>query len=374
MDATSTSADRAAPVRFAIVGGGNRTALYLAIAETIPERFEAAVVVRNPVTAAVIAAKWRVPTFATIGEMARSYRPQFVVVAVPPAASAAVIDQVAGLGLAVLAETPVARTLDELDAVVSLARSGAPIQVAEPCRFRPLHAARRRAIELGWLGTVSHVQFSAAHGYHGVNLIRDALSVGCTRVSIRATASSSPLFYGGQGDDRAPAFLYGHPSSEEGGRSVLSRQVLAWLDFGDRSAVYDFSFDQYFSRIRSERVLIRGERGEVIDEHITCYRDGEPTAMHLSRVDDGQGDSIHDYRHRGIVAGGTWLYRNPHPPSSLSDDQLAAADCLERMATYLNTGIEFSSAADGAHDRYIELMIEAATQTTEPTVVTNRFA
>jgi hypothetical protein len=44
---------------------------------------------------------------------------------------------------------------------------------------------------------------------------------------------------------------------------VQSEQQIAYLDFGKQLGVFDFTGDQYRSWIRSPRLLVRGDRGEI---------------------------------------------------------------------------------------------------------------
>src|SRR6202034_2672725 len=115
-----------------------------------------------------------------------------------------------------------------------------------------LHAARLAFVRAGKLGEISQVQVSVAHGYHGISLIRKFLGVSFENVVIRASAFKSPLI---AGPGRA-----GPPSEE---KKIESLQIIAHLEFGDKLAIFDFTPDQYFSWVRSQRLLVRGDRGEI---------------------------------------------------------------------------------------------------------------
>ena len=82
--------------------------------------------------------------------------------------------------------TPPAQTVEDLEELHELVASGAKIQVAEQYLFQPIHQARLAVIASGKLGTVSHAQVSAAHGFHGISLLRSYLGVGAENCSIRA--------------------------------------------------------------------------------------------------------------------------------------------------------------------------------------------
>ena len=82
---------------------------------------------------------------------------------------------------------------------------------------------------------MSQARVSAAHGYHGVDLIRRFLGLDREPLTITAHRFVSPIV---ASPDRA-----GPPADE---RIVESDQVIAFLDAGDRLGVYDFSPGQYF--------------------------------------------------------------------------------------------------------------------------------
>ena len=72
--------------------------------------------------------------------------------------------------------------------------------------------------------------------------------------------------------------------------SVSSSQTLAWLQFDNgKLAVCDWSGDQYYSSIRSSRVLVRGERGEINNTTSRYLLDTSTPAVEfeIRRVDVG---------------------------------------------------------------------------------------
>ena len=52
-------------------------------------------------------------------------------------------------------------------------------------------------------------------------------------------------------------------------------------------------------------------------------------------------------------------------PARLTDDEIAVATCLQRMAEYINGGPDFCSLAQASQDHYLGLMIEQAVQSGE---------
>ncbi len=289
--------------------------------------------------------------------------PDFVVVSVPRSAAPDIIAALVERDLPVLAETPPAADLDGLRALSARVGPAARVQIAEQYPFQPLHAARLALAASGLIGTPSQAQVSVAHGYHGMALLRRALGLAFDDATIVARRVVSPIV---AGPDRS-----GVPAEE---RVVSSEQVIAQLDFGSKFGVYDFSGDQYFSWIRSPRLLIRGERGEINDTQVRYLADYRtPIVLELRREDAGLDGNLEGHYHKGILAGDRWIYHNPLAPGRLSDDEIAIGTCLDMMARYVEVGESFYGLAEASQDQYLSLMVEravasgdAVTTTTQP--------
>ena len=108
---------------------------------------------------------------------------------------------------------------------------------------------------------VSHAQVSAAHGYHGTSLLRHYLGVGAEPCTIKATAFTAPIA-------ESPARQGVEP--DPAGKTADSTQTIAWLTFDcddgtKKLGVWDWVGDIYFSYIRTPRILVRGDQGEIRD-------------------------------------------------------------------------------------------------------------
>lgn len=343
------------PIRFAIIGSGWRTEFYLRVARALPDAFEiTGVQTRDPERAAHITREWGVPAHLTLDELMAS-GPAFVVTSVPWPVTPALLRELAAREVPVLTETPPAPDIDGLRALRSLA--DARIQVAEQYQFQPLHAARLTLAASGRLGTISQAQVSAAHGYHGIDLMRRFLSLpDDARSTIRAMRFESPLVAGPDRD--------GPPTNDRLSPSV---QTIAWFDFGERLGVMDFASEQYFSWVRSPRVLIRGDRGEIANETVRYVEDVvTPITLELTRHDTGQAGNLEGHHLAGITAGAEWVYRNPFQPARLSDEEVAIATALVRMHQWLDGGPGICSLAHGAQDHYLTLLMHQAAESGEP--------
>ncbi len=344
------------PTVFSIIGGGWRTDFFLRAAEALPDRFRVgSMLVRDPEKGAAISARWGVPTYRTLDEALGAPGMRFAVISVPWPVTPVMIRELAERGVPALAETPPAPDLPGLMDLHEVIRKGARVQVAEQYTFQPLHAARIALARSGLLGAVSQAQVSAAHGYHGVSLIRRLLGVTFEDCTIRATEFMSPIV---AGPDRS-----GPPKTEQ---TTESRQTLAWLDFDGRLGVFDFTGDQYFSWFRTKRVLVRGDRGEIADETVRYLVDYHtPAEIALRRLNAGESGNLEGYHLKGYAIGDRWAYLNPFAPARLSDDEIAVATCLQKMASYAEGGPDFYSVPEASQDHYLGMLIAQAARSGE---------
>lgn len=342
------------PTEFVLIGAGWRADFYLRVAAALPERFRiTGALVRDEAKGKTFEHKWHVPSYGDLESLLKATSPEFAVISTPWAMTPVFINALAKMDIPALAETPPAPDLPGLKKLLPIIKRKAKVQVAEQYLFQPLHVARLELVKSGKLGNISQAQVSVAHGYHGMSIMRAMLGVTFENVSITAKSFTSKLV---EGSDRS-----GPPKKE---KRIDSKQVIAHFDFGDKFGVYDFTGDQYFSWIRDSRLLVRGERGELNDTTVRYLKDFKtPVMLELTRRDAGHGGNLEGYFHQGILAGDTWLYRNPFVPARLSDEEIAIATCLEKMAAYAKGGPSFYSLAEAAQDHYLSLMMEEALET-----------
>jgi GFO/IDH/MocA oxidoreductase family protein len=342
-----------ATAEFVLIGGGWRSQFFLRVARELPERFSCVgMMVRDAAKGKTFDAAWGIRTCRTLDELLKGKKPLFAVVSVAKGAAAGVMEELSKRGVACLCETPPGTDVAGLEAVNGMGKHGARIQIAEQYLFQPMHAARLAVAKSGLLGKISQAQVSFTQSYHAMSLIRRYLGVGFDGVKITARKFESPIY---QGPDRS-----GPPREE---KIIPCPQTIAILEFGDRVGVFDFANDQHRSYIRSDRILIRGEKGEINDAEVRYLQDFR-TPMHfeLHRQDAGVDENLEGYFHKGIIGGGKWWYSNPFGAARLFDDEIAVATCMEKMAEYARGGPEFYSLAEASQDTYLGLMVDEAAQ------------
>ncbi len=314
-------------VRFAVIGSGWRSEFYLRAAAAMAERFEmVGLLCRSEEKARLLRQRYDARCVLSRGELLAG-EPHFVVVAVNKDAIFTVSREYLELGLPVLAETPAAATVEELEALWLGARSGGwKVQVAEQYQFYPSYAATIAEARSGRLGELQNVLISCVHGYHGMSLSR--LLLGLENEACAVSARSYP-FTIIETDSRAGLIVDGRVSKRELERVSLEFQ-------GGKNIFYSFSSVQYHSLIRSRHLLVQGSRGE-IDDHRVRYVDERY---------EGQEREIH--------------YSTP---IGLTEDEFAVGRCLQGMASYLQTGEEFYPLASAIQDAYLSLLMDQAIQT-----------
>ena len=339
------------PIRFGVVGSGWRCLFYLRVARARPDLFEVAgVVSRTAERAAAVAKEWGVPTMTAVSALLDA-KPDFVVTSVPWEVNPGLLRELAGKKVPALSETPPAPDLPSLIALhADLAKLGANVHVAEEYHLRPMHAAQIAVTASGRIGAVTHAQVSIGHGYHGISLIRRLLGLKGEACTIVGRSFKGPIV-------AAPG-REGPPKEEKIKESV---QDVVLMDFGGKSAVFDFTGDQYFGHIRAGRVLARGERGEISGRRVTWLKDAwTPMTTQLTRHHQ---DLLTGVSLRGVQAGEEWVYRNPLEGAALTDDEIAVGDCLIRMAGAVRDGSPFYPVAEGMQDHYLYLKMQEALKT-----------
>jgi hypothetical protein len=108
-------------------------------------------------------------------------------------------------------------------------------------------------------------------------------------------------------------------------------------------------------------VLVRGERGEIVNHTIHTLKDFRtPLRLEFLRHQAGVGQNTEGRHFKGIQLGHEWLYTNPLAPACTSDDDISLGTSLMRMARYVATGESHYPLADGCQDHYLGLKCSEA--------------
>jgi predicted dehydrogenase len=341
---------------FGIVGSGWRSMFFLRLARVLPERLRpVGVVTRTPERAELISAEQSVPAFLTIDDLLARERPDYIIVSTTWPATPVVTRDLVARGVRVLAETPPAPDLDGLRALWSDVGGRGLVQVAEQYLLMPGHAARLAVLRAGAIGAVTPVQISSTHLYHAVSLFRGLLGVGWEPTEVDARAFVAPL---------ANPLRAGRWSGDD--TAEPTRTTLATIDFGDgRCALYDFTDNQWWNPLRTRRIVIRGSRGEIVDDDVLRLVDPRtPVRSRLDRRETGRDLNLEGRDLHHISLDGEVVYRNPYVGSGLSEDDIAVAAIAEATGAWArDEGPEPYPLAQACQDHLIGLAIEQSLAT-----------
>jgi len=340
---------------FGIVGGGWRSHLLLRLADAAPGRLNAAgVVTRTADAGERVTARWGVPTYRTIDELLKAEDVDYVVAAVSWPAMPGVIRDLVAAGMAVLAETPPAPDLERMRSLWGDVAGSGLVQVAEQYLLMPGHAARHTVIQDGVIGQATSVEISSTHLYHAVSLIRGLLGVGMDDVVVNARDFRAPLV---------------DPLTFDGWdlQAVPEPRTttIATLDFGDRMGLYNFVENQWWNPLRTRRIVVRGSRGELVDNTVVRLVDPtSPVESSLVYRRTGVDMNLEGSELVHVSFDGRVVYRNPWLGTRLSEDDIAVASMLEAEGAWVRgEGPEPYPLAQACQDHAIGLAIQESART-----------
>lgn len=330
-------------IRVGIVGTGWRAQAWLRLLSKLQNRFALAGVCCHGEAGAGPLRAAGVPVFF---EPARLWGQGcgFVLVCVAKGAAYGVCRGLLQEGAAVLCETPAGTDEAECAAFAAL---GGRLQFAEQYPLLPRFAALRAAAERGMLGRVHTLLLSCCHGCHAAALARALLGTGTLFPQVRALRTEDAYVrIRGREGELPPALQ-------------AAERVLAVLRFGGKTALYDFSYPQYFSAIRRPRVLLQGTEGEA-DAAGGARIDGEDFSAFAFSYRRGGADDLAAPCLETVSCGQEVLYRAPFAGAPLSDEELAMGECLLKMQRFVQEGVPFYSPREAALDARIAAAVHAA--------------
>ncbi len=317
-------------IKYGIIGAGWRSEFYLRIAELLPEKFNVSgIYIRNPEKQKEFAKKYKAVIFDNLEALLKTDF-DFIVSCVNRDNINSTITELCEKGIPVLSETPI-MSIDDL-------KPEYKVQIAEQFHFMPRNMAIKNIIDSGILGKVNQVQLSCCHEYHAASLIRFFLD----------TKDEMPKIQTIKLADRVTRY-----NSRQGfiePKLLDAEQTIKIFKFKNKSAVYDFNFEQYFSDIRSSRIVIRGSLGEIVNDKCTYLKNGTPHSFKLTRNAHGINENLDGFSLLSITGNGKVLYESPFKNARLSDEDIAIATCLVKMWEYLKTDIEFYSVKSAMLD------------------------
>ena len=335
-------------IKFGMIGGAWRAEFFAKLSQLFPERWQlVATLLRDREKGELWQKKWNSQVFYDFDNFVRQVM-DFVITSVPREVNASYVKQLVDHGMPVLSETPPAASIDELFELYNHIVDGkGKVQVAEQYHLRPHNQVQLKLAHEGIIGDPSYAMISSGHGYHGISLLRRALGIQYEAASIWSKKIVTPIVKGGNRS--------GLPTIEKVDNSY---QNIYYFEFeNEKYGLIDFSYDQYFGFIRDERILIRGERGEIFNNQVRWLsKDVTPFQSDIQRMQTGMNADINGNYLLNLQFCGKEYYHNPFLKYPLIDEEIAVAHVLDGMEEYVKTGQDFYSLKEGIYDHYLYLI------------------
>ncbi|WP_218221880.1 Gfo/Idh/MocA family protein [Nesterenkonia sp. Act20] len=341
------------PVKYAIVGTGWRSEFHIRMAKAAPDRLEVVAVYARSDESAERMARWDVPVVRSLGELMAA-DPEFVIASVPWPAMPEVVTDLAERGAHVLAETPPAPDAEGLRSLWKAVGHTNRVQVAEQYMLMPGHAARLAIVGSGTIGRVNSVEVASTHMYHATALMRAYLGIGMEEATVNARSFTAPL---------TDPLSFGGWSSDVEPRPV--KTTVATLDFGEgRMGLYNFVDNQWWNPLLARRLVLRGERGEIVDDTVTHWTEEGVIISPVSYRRTGVDMNLEGNEVVSASFEGRMVYQNPWVGTRLSEDDIAVASFLEQTGAWARgEGPDAYSLAAACQDHILGLAIVESART-----------
>jgi predicted dehydrogenase len=335
----------------AIIGAGWRAEFYIRIAQLLPERFEiVGVVARKEDVRNALSQEYGVKTFSSISQLLSHKKPDYVVSSVSWDSNPGVVEELVSAGVHVLCETPPAPTVEALQKLWKAVGSSGMVQVAEQYLNLPGHSSRLAITKSGVIGEVTSVELSSTHGYHAVSIMRGFLQSGFEPTTITTQQFEAPLV---------------NPLVRDGWNSDLSSQIakttISLINFGGgKSGIYNFVDNQWHNQLRHRRIVVRGSKGEIVDDAVIRLIDGPAiTSSKIERYQLGYDLNLDGFDTEHLSFDGQVVFKNPFVGLRFMDEEIAIAQLMVQMGDWINGNAKPPYPLnEGCQDQLISLAMD----------------
>ena len=335
----------------AIIGAGWRAEFYIRIAQLLPERFEiVGVVARKEDVRNALTQEYGVRTFSSISQLLSHKKPDYAVSSVSWDSNPSVVEELVKAGVHVLCETPPAPTIEALQKLWSAVGSSGMVQVAEQYLNLPGHSSRLAITKSGVIGDVTSVELSSTHGYHAVSIMRGFLQSGFEPTTITTRQFEAPLV---------------NPLLRDGWNSDLSPQMakttISLIDFGGgKSGIYNFVDNQWHNQLRHRRIVVRGSKGEIVDDAVIRLIDGPAiTTSKIERYQLGYDLNLDGFDTEHLSFDGQVVFKNPFVGLRFMDEEIAIAQLMMQMADWIDGNAQPPyPLSEASQDQLISLAVD----------------
>jgi choline dehydrogenase-like flavoprotein len=302
-----------APVRIGIVGAGHRVRdFYVPVLQALGDQYQTVgFTTRSPRTAQRLELASGIRSFADVRELVAKAKPTFLIVAVADRQNEATVLDLLDLGVPILAETPLAWSVEGMRKIIKKATTNKVIVgVAEQWPLFPLEQLRGALIQHGVFGSIRSVQDDfQLYRYHAIAQLRAYLEGNPTKiVSLQSWSEDE------QGEDvswQAGKVLFdsGAVLNHNYARTIPSASSFVRI-CGERATMTN-----------SELVFISpSERKFAVDRKLT--RSGNLIELSIEALG------------AGVIA-----WKNPYSDHAFSDEHIAIAAVLDGMSKAVLSGM-----------------------------------
>ena len=226
-------------MKVGLAGTGWRAQMYVRVMKALGEEFEVSAVYVHSESSREREEKNFPGKVYTDYDEFLATKPDCVVFMLKYGAALPFAEKAMEQGIPVLCETPPAATVEELQAwYQAKEKYNGKVQVAEQYCFQPYYQALIHMIDQGKLGTISNLDISQAHDYHGMSVMRRLLGTGMENCRITARTYDFPVNY-----------HCGREGLHKGEKTIVDTRKRAEFVFPDgKVGFFDFAGEQYFFR------------------------------------------------------------------------------------------------------------------------------
>lgn len=337
-------------LRIACIGAGSepgsRTHAFMEVINQLTDLYDfVAVADRSSECAEYAADTYHIPgRFTDLEEMLRAEKPDVVVRLTPTDSAFATCIRAAEWGCHILNEIPIDLTLARADAIIDACRGNSvKLEVAENVWLWPQERLKRKIVEAGLLGELTHARLTYPCGhYHGFNAIRMILGADPERV----------LGYGGEVATFPRTSYGGEPMDSvkwDGGVVEFPGGLRCLFEMPPKKLVWQRKWD------------IEGTRGYLSGDDLVLYEDGEEQRYPIEWV-TGERDGESVLEAVRVNTDPPVVWENPYARYGISEmDNIAKAALLESIHRAAVEDVEpIYGAANARRDQEIAIALQAS--------------
>jgi hypothetical protein len=141
----------------------------------------------------------------------------------------------------------------------------------------------------------------------------------------------------------------------------MAKTTISLIDFGgDKSGVYNFVDNQWHNQLRHRRIVVRGSKGEIVDDSVKRLIDGPAiTTSRIERLQLGYDLNLAGYDTEHLSCDGKVVFTNPFKGLRFMDEEIAIAQLMVQMADWIaGRAVAPYPLNEGCQDQLVSLAID----------------